>query len=135
MKTLKDYINTYGEDYGKRIEEATNQIKEGGRFNGTVYAKRVSTQNRDVSVYVDGNYHGLGRFHYSEVEEIEELFFSLLKEDEEEKEVEETVKETTTSNTTTNELVDTGLGYFVRRDELARANMLGFDGIESDNYY
>src|SRR5699024_7115310 len=105
-KTLQDYTNTYGEDYGKRLKEATNQIKEGGRFNGTVYVKRVSTQNRDVSVYVDGNYHGLGRFHHSEVEEIEELFFSLLKEEEEE--VEETVKETTTSNTTTDELVDSG---------------------------
>lgn len=120
MKTLKDYINTHGEDYGKRLEEATNQIKEGGSFNGTVYVKRVSTQNRDVSVYVDGNYHGLGRFHHSEVEDLKELFFSLLKEDGRKEEEDE--------------LVNTGLGYFARKSELARANELGFDGIESDNY-
>lgn len=119
MRTLQDYINNYGEDYGKRLEEATNQIKEGGRFNGTVYIKRVSTQNRDISVYVDGNYHALGRFHHSEVEDFKKLFFSLLKEDGRKEE---------------DELVNTGLGYYVRKSELARANELGFDGIESDNY-
>lgn len=121
MRTLKDYINNYGEDYGNRLVEATNQIKEGGFFNGTVYAKRVSTKNRDVSVYVDGNYHGLGRFHHSEVEDFKKLFFSLLKEDGRKEEEDE--------------LVNTGLGYYVRKSELARANSLGFDGIESDNYY
>ncbi len=83
---------TIGQSYATTWMNAINQILEGAKFNGTVYAKRVSTKNFDLSVYVDGEYISLGRFFREEVEEMKALFLSLLVDNSNKKEVKEVEK-------------------------------------------
>ena len=78
MKNLTEKLGS--QDYASRWNNAVNQILEGAKFNGTVYAKRVSTKNFDLSIYVDGEYISLGRFSREETEEMKSLFLSLLEE-------------------------------------------------------
>src|SRR5699024_8413842 len=118
--TLTEFKEVYGEDYASRLENASNKIKDGGNFNGTVYKKRVSTFNRDVSVYVDGKYHSLGRHDRDDVEEVEELFLSLLKDTEEGNKVE--VKDTEEGNKV--EVKDNSLKTYIIGGERVVSNNL-----------
>lgn len=77
---MKNLETTIGQDYANRWNDAANQILEGAKFNGTVYAKRGGTRNMDLAVYVNGEYIALGRFSREETEEMKALFLSLLEE-------------------------------------------------------
>ena len=89
---MKNLETTIGQDYASRWNNAVNQILDGAKFNGTVYAKRVSTKNFDLSVYVDGEYISLGRFSREETEEMKALFLSLLSDNNNKKEAKEVEK-------------------------------------------
>ena len=75
---MENLETTIGQDYANRWSDAVNQILEGAKFNGTVYAQRGGTRNMDLGVYVDGKYIALGRFSREETEEMKVLFLSLL---------------------------------------------------------
>ena len=92
LKDMKNLETTIGQSYATTWMNAVSQILEGAKFNGTVYAKRVSTKNFDLSVYVDGEYISLGRFFREEVEEMKALFLSLLLDNNDKKEVKEVEK-------------------------------------------
>lgn len=68
------------QDYANRFMDASSKILSGAKFNGTVYSKRVSTKNFDLSIYVDGNYISLGRYFRDEVEDVKKVFLSLVEE-------------------------------------------------------
>lgn len=89
---MKNLETTIGQSYATTWMNAVNKILEGAKFNGTVYSKRVSNRNFDLSVYVDGEYISLGRFFREEVEEMKDLFLSLLVDNSNKKEVKEVEK-------------------------------------------
>lgn len=124
-KTVENLVN--GKEiisgYEDRFISALTSIAKGGAFNGTVYAKRVSSMNRDISVYVDGKYISLGRHYRDNVEEVKSFFLGCVS------------KLKNTNQESDNDLVDTGLGFSARRKDVARVSQFGYDGIEADQYY
>lgn len=77
-KTEKELYNHLG-GYKERWDKAVSDIKDGGRFNGTVYSKKANKNNMDLSVYINNNYVNLGRVYPKEVAELKDLFLTLIK--------------------------------------------------------
>lgn len=72
LNAIQKLVKAYG--LTESFETAASKIKEGAKFNGTVYSKKDGKHRMCLSVYIDGTYIHLGSVENEDVSKFKNVF-------------------------------------------------------------